>query len=156
MISKQIDKYLGIQPAVINKTVNVFVKEDGGLKETEFKSKRKRGDCVVRAITIALGKQYEEVFNSLCDLSKQTGFFPNHDETYGLYLKQNGWIYNKPQRSGRGLKSLERFNSKGITAIVKVRNHLVCVSDGKIYDSWDCKFYAANSYWTKESELNNE
>ena len=140
-----------IESVLFNKTVNVFVKSDGGLKETKFKSKRKRGDCVVRAITIGLKKPYEEVWESLCDLSKQTGWFPNNDETYGLYLNQNGWVKNKPQRTGRSLKSLENFNSEGITAIVSTRNHLVCVSDGKIYDTWDCKFYCANSYYTKDN-----
>jgi len=140
-----------IESALFNKTVNVFVKSDGGLKETKFKSKRKRGDCIVRAITIALNLPYEVVFKSLCDLAKETGFFPNDDETYGLYLKQNGWIKNKPQRVDGGLKTLERFNSEGITAIVNTRSHLVCVSNGKIYDTWDCKFYCANSYYTKDN-----
>jgi len=140
-----------IESALFNKTVNVFVKSDGGLKETKFKSKRKRGDCIIRAITIALNLPYEVVFKSLCDLAKETGFFPNDDETYGLYLKQNGWIKNKPQRVDGGLKTLERFNSEGITAIVNTRSHLVCVSNGKIYDTWDCKFYCANSYYTKDN-----
>ena len=140
-----------IESALFNKTVNVFVKSDGGLKETKFKSKRKRGDCIVRAITIALNLPYEVVFKSLCDLAKETGFFPNDDETYGLYLKRNGWIKNKPQRVDGGLKTLERFNSEGITAIVNTRSHLVCVSNGKIYDTWDCKFYCANSYYTKDN-----
>ena len=66
-----------INPFLINKTANVLVKSDGGLKETKFKSKKKRGDCVVR-------------------------------------------------------------------------NHLVCVSDGKIYDTWDSKYRCANSYFTKQ------
>tara|TARA_R100001244_G_scaffold31222_1_gene30038 strand:- start:301 stop:738 length:438 start_codon:yes stop_codon:yes gene_type:complete len=137
------------QPFLVNKTVNVFVKNDGGLKETKFKSKKRRGDCVVRAITIALNQPYELVFNSLCDLAKETGFLPNDDETFSLYLKNNGWEKHKPQRVGRYLKRLENFNSEGITAIVIVRNHLVCVSDGKIYDTWDCKYRCANSYFTK-------
>ena len=139
------------QPSPINKTI--FVKHDGGLKETDFKSKKKRGDCVVRAITIALSLPYEMVFKGLCDLAKETGFFPNDDETFNLYLEQHGWIKNKPQRGrGGGLKSLENFNSKDITAIVKTRGHLVCISDGTIYDTYDCKFSCAYSYWTKSEE----
>jgi hypothetical protein len=140
----------------MNHTVNVYVKSDGGLKETRFKSKKRRGDCVVRAITIALGKSYEEVFNDLCDLAKETGFFPNSEETFTLYLKKNGWIKNKPQRVGKYLKTLENFNSNDTTAIVNVRNHLVCVSDGKIYDTWDSKYRCANSYYTKKQEEENE
>ena len=141
-----------LQPFLTNETVNVFVKSDGGLKETTFPSKKKRGDCVVRAITIALGKSYEEVFNGLCDLAKETGFFPSHEETWSLYLKNNGWIKNKPQNFDGNLKRLEKFNSRGITAIVKTRLHLVCVSEGKIFDTVDCKYSCANSYWTKEEK----
>ena len=143
-----------LEPFLTNETVNVFIKSDGGLEQTTFPSRKKRGDCVVRAITIALANptyRYEEVFNSLCDLAKETGFFPTHEETWGLYLKNNGWIKNKPQRVNGHLKRLEEFNSRGITAIVKTRLHLVCVSEGKIFDTYDCKFSCANSYWTKEA-----
>ena len=138
-----------LEPFLTNETVNVFVKADGGLKETTFPSKKQRGDCVVRAITIALNLPYEVVFKDLCNLAMETGFFPNDDETYSLYLKQHGWIKNKPQRVNGNLKRLEHFDSRGITAIVSVRNHLVCVSEGKIFDTYDCKFRCAYSYWVK-------
>ena len=146
-----------IEPVLFNKTVNVFVKADGGLEKTTFPSKKKRGDCVVRAIAIALGLPYEAIFKDLCNLAMETGFFPNDDETFGLYLKQHGWVKNKPQRNTYGrLKTLEHFDSKGITAIVKTRSHLVCVSEGKIFDTYDHKFSCANSYWIKkEGEKHN-
>ena len=142
-----------LEPFLTNKTVNVFVKSDGGLEQTTFPSKKKRGDCVVRAISIGLNLPYEVVFKSLCDLAKETGFFPTHEETWGLYLKNNGWVKHKPQRSNGHLKRLEQFSSRGITAIVKTRLHLVCVSEGKIFDTYDCKFSCANSYWTKEETV---
>ena len=144
-----------LEPFLTNETVNVFVKSNGGLKETTFPSKKQRGDCVVRAITIAFGDpiyKYEEIFNGLCDLAKETGFWPNDEETWGLYLEQHGWIKNIPQRVSGNLKRLEEFNSRGITAIVKTRSHLVCVSEGKIFDTSDCKYSCAYSYWTKEEE----
>ena len=141
-----------LQPFFTNETVNVFVKADGGLEQTTFPSKKKRGDCVARAITIALNLPYEVVFKNLCDLAKETGFWPNDEETWGLYLKNNGWEKHKPQRISGNLKRLEQFNSRGITAIVKTRSHLVCVSEGKIFDTFDCKYSCAYSYWTKEEE----
>ena len=135
----------------INKTNNVWKKNDGGLKDSRFKSKKKRGDCVIRAIALATDIPYDKVFDGLCDTAKETGFLPNQDDTYELYLARLGWRKNKPQRSGTGLLPLGMFNSEGKTSIVKVRNHLVTVKDNTILDTWDSKFYSACSYYTKET-----
>ena len=43
---------------------------DGGRKESGYKSK-KSGDCVCRAISIATGKDYQEVYDALNELAEK-------------------------------------------------------------------------------------
>jgi len=130
--------------------MNTWIKTDGGLRASRFKSKAKRADCVVRAISIATQKPYEEVFDELLDLSKQTGFFPNADQTWELYIKNLGWNKNKPQRNQRGdLIRLVKFNSLNKTSIVKTRIHLVTIKHNVIMDAFDNKYSIAYSYYTK-------
>ena len=62
---------------MINQTLNIWKKNDGGLEDSRFKSKRKRGDCVVRAIALATDIPYDQVFDGLCDTAKETGFLPS-------------------------------------------------------------------------------
>ena len=140
-----------MEKMIFNQTKNIWKHNDGGLKESRFKSKRQRGDCVIRSIALATDQPYDQVFDALCDVAKETGFLPNQDETYETYLRRLGWKKHKPQRNfGGSLKRLENFNSEGKTCIVRVRRHLVTIKDNVILDSWDCKFYAACSYYTKE------
>jgi hypothetical protein len=147
-----VDEYADLpEPMLVNKTLNVWEKNDGGLKESRFKSKKKRGDCVIRAIALATDISYDKVFDDLCDVAKETGFLPNQEETFEPYLASLGWRKNKPQRMGRCLVPLEMFNSRGKTSIVRVRRHLVTVKDNLILDTYDTKFYSACSYYTKET-----
>ena len=129
---------------------NAFIRTDGGLKKSRFKGSEKRGDCVVRSFAIALGKPYEEVFDSLCELSKGTGYFSNIKQTYEIYLKRNGWEKKKARRVKGKLIRLRDFNSKDMTAIVETGGHLVCVINGNVYDTGDCRTSLCRDYWTQK------
>jgi len=131
---------------------NKFVKTDGGLKKSRFKSKKKRGDCVVRSIAIALNKSYEEIFDELADISKETGFFHNAPETYERLLAKYNYYKNKPQRypgSSTAVQLLD-FNSKGRTTLVHVYKHLTVIKDNAVNDLWDCRTYTAQCYYQQK------
>tara|TARA_R110000737_G_C14241292_1_gene424834 strand:+ start:91 stop:483 length:393 start_codon:yes stop_codon:yes gene_type:complete len=129
--------------------MNTFIQNDGGYALTNFQ-KRKIGNCVPRAIAIALEKSYLDVWNELMDLAKENGLFPNTERCYSYYLLKYGWHKQKPQRTANGkMRKLKYFNSKNISAIVHTRKHLVCVKNGKILDIWNPSTYKAGSYWIK-------
>jgi hypothetical protein len=128
-----------------------FVYNDGGRKAAGFKGKA--GDCVTRAIAIATGLPYLEVYDKLNGIAKvhertkirkskakersssRTGVYK---DTYSRYLKELGWV--KHSTSGFGEKPI-RFNGDELPAgrlIVKKRKHLVAVIDGVLNDTWDC------------------
>src|SRR6266481_5863049 len=88
-----------------------FVYHDGGRKDAGYKGSA--GDCVVRAITIATEKPYQEVYDTINALAKfertgkrkkgksnaRTGVYK---QTYRKYLESIGWIWTPTMFIGQG------------------------------------------------------
>jgi hypothetical protein len=136
-----------------------FVKDDGGRSEY-FKGDA--GDCVTRAIAIATGIDYKEVYDAMfngIEEFKQTGHSryvkklrrkksgsrgttPRngvHRKIYDKYLKSLGWKWVATMTIGSGCKTHLRADElpKG-RLIVRVSKHIVAVIDGVIHDTYDC------------------
>jgi len=128
-----------------------FVYDDGGRSSVGYKFKGKRTeDCVVRAITIALGLPYEQVFRELMYMGMEYGAYPNWPCVYERYLKAQGWVKNKCPRNASGkLIKLRDWYSAPHRAVVTNSGHLTAIVDGKCRDLWDCTYRPVNSYWTK-------
>lgn len=117
--------------------------------------KNKRiGDCVIRAISTALGRSWEDVYIDLCVDGLMSYELPNSDLLWGEYLKRNGFR--------RGILSCENglcvtvndfceMNPQGVF-IVCPTNHVVAVIDGLFYDTWDCGNEIINYYWERAKE----
>jgi hypothetical protein len=123
-----------------------FIYSDGGRGLAGFKGKT--GDCVTRAIAIATEKPYQEVYDSLNQLSKmekptkgkdsasRTGVFR---KTYEKYLKENGWKWVPCMKIGQGCQvHLRKEELPNGRLIVSVSRHLTAVIDGVIHDNHDC------------------
>lgn len=127
-----------------------FIYNDGG-RSKYFKAKGV-GDCVVRAICNATGKDYKEVYDAINDISKsehtgrrkrgvsnaRNGVYKN---TYKKYIEDVlGWRWISCSGIGKGITKHLNENdmpSKG-TYIVRVSSHLTCVKDGVLIDTFDC------------------
>lgn len=120
-----------------------FNETDGGRICKSFKD-----DCVVRSIAIAMNKPYRDVFDDLMRMGLEIGAYPNHDKVWQKYLKDNGWVKNKPPRNAQG-KYIKLANWTEAPARCVIRNsrHLTCVVDGTVHDTWDCRYRPVNSYW---------
>ena len=108
------------------------------------------GDCVTRAIAIATGVDYLEVYNALNNLAKserkgkrkkkisnsRTGVYK---QTADKYLKSLGWKWHACMSIGSGctthLRASELPNGRIICSLTK---HFTCVIDGVINDTYDC------------------
>lgn len=125
-----------------------FVYNDGG-RSNYFKTTNV-GDCVVRAICNATGKDYKEVYDAINLLSKsekitkrktgksssRNGVYKN---TYTKYLESIGWKWFPCMSIGSGCTTHLRSNElPSGTLIVSVSKHLTCVKDGVLYDTYDC------------------
>lgn len=123
-----------------------YIEHDGG--RSEYYKLSKSGDCAIRALAIGTDTDYKQVWQELCDMSKQSGFFMNEKPVWSRYLKERGFTEHKLPKP---YKSVDRLNLKD--AIVYVRagygTHLTAVVNGNLCDTWDCRDRLAYSYWTR-------
>jgi hypothetical protein len=127
-----------------------YVYDDGGRLAAGYSGDT--GDCVCRAISIATGKKYQEVYDALHEhASKErpgskrrkgkrshprTGVFK---VTRNRYLKSLGWQWYPTMNIGTGCTVHLRdgeLPDKG-RLLVSVSRHLVAVIDGVIHDTHD-------------------
>jgi len=111
------------------------------------------GDCVTRAIAIATGRDYLEVYNALNKMAKResvkrhrghkrsqsrNGVFK---ETWKRYLRDSGWVRVSTCEFG-STKSKVKFVDGALpekgTYIVQLSKHLTTLVDGVINDTYDC------------------
>lgn len=110
------------------------------------------GDCVIRALTKATGKEWATVFDELVPIARELQCMPNSKASYQRYLIENGFTYQGiSNKKGSKRPTVDRFakdHPKGVYVLV-VANHLVAVVDGIYYDTWDSGFKSLYGYWVK-------
>lgn len=126
---------------------------------------RLTGDCVTRAICMALGKSYETVYRELLEMCLKTGYSLASAECYSRYLETQGWKKMKQPRKFDNTKYTGKEwcekvqddidwteNGKQLEQIVAHigGNHIVAIIDGKVYDTWDSTDGCIGNYWIKE------
>jgi hypothetical protein len=124
-----------------------FQQNDGGRAAAGFKGKT--GDCVTRAITLATGIPYKEVYEAINQLaraerkgSRKSGVSSARNGvyrfTYERYLKSLGWRWTPTMKVGQGCKThLRAEELPAGRLVVIVSRHLTAVIDGVIYDTHD-------------------
>ena len=115
-----------------------FVYNDGG-RSKYFKAQNV-GDCAVRAIAIAMKKDYLEVYKDLKKLNKgdscRNGTPKN---VWKKYMESNGWRWIPCMTIGSGCQvHLDENELPKGRLVVSVSKHLVCVENGVVYDTYDC------------------
>lgn len=118
---------------------------DGGRSE-HFKGETR--DCVTRAITIATGRPYIEVYNAINELAKterprgkkkrshaRTGV---HKSTIRRYMASIGWTWVPTMQIGQGcMVHLRADELPAGNLVVSVSKHETAVIDGIIQDIYD-------------------
>ena len=121
-----------------------FTYDDGGRAAAGYK--RMTGDCVVRAISIAAQRPYQEVYDEIgiaCQKERRskrrsrkshprTGV---HKATIKRYLEEHGWSWVPTMAIGSGAKVHLRANElPGGRIIVSLSKHVAAVIDGMVHD----------------------
>lgn len=111
--------------------------------------KRKVSDCVIRAIAKAEGKTWLEVFDNLVSIARKEFCIPNESRAYDIYLSNYQTIpvmyFNEYQKKMRYTVA-DICTWKG-TYVVSGANHVTCVIDGVIHDTWDTSKRSAYKIW---------
>lgn len=124
-----------------------FIFNDGGRAKAGFKGSA--GDCVCRAIAIATGRPYKEIYNLINEYAKKernSKRFKKSSARDGVrratakkILESMGWTWVPTMRVGQGCKVHLKANElpEG-RLIVNLSKHFTAVIDGVINDTYDC------------------
>lgn len=97
------------------------------------------GDCAVRAVSAALGVDWETAYDLIASAGYDMGDMPSSDSVWGAVLRQNGF-YRKaiPNTCPECYTAAEfaRDNPRG-TFVLGFGGHVATIRDGVLYDSWD-------------------
>ncbi len=118
----------------------------------------KTDDCVIRAITAGTGSSWNEVVSDLSQYMLKYGYMMNTPETYGIYLKDKGWVKHKaPTKTKGNSMTVGEFAKtfKGHAIVHVDDNHVTYIADGKIWDLWNPSEHVAGEYWVPKNELKN-
>jgi len=134
-----------------------FKQSHGGRENhTSVKFKKDRtNDCAIRAIAHACDLPYVTVRDSLFDLAKEMWRMPNDNEVIERWMIKTFDIKrNSPlTHHGRKKYKIGNFPLEGIF-IIRSSNHVTCIKDGVLMDTWDCRDWKAQSYYTIENGKN--
>lgn len=115
-------------------------------------------DCVIRALSIALDKTWDTVFLELNQLAFEKKIVFGDERVYSIYLANNGWFKQKQPThdNGKKYKICEFLESFHGTAVIHAGNcHMSFVSEGHLYDIFNCEDRIIGCYWVKSCSERN-
>ena len=110
------------------------------------------GDCVIRAISRALGKSWEETYLDLCLQGYHMADWGSSNPVWDAYLRNHGFVRKSLPNTCPDCYTIQDFvneHEKGIY-IVATGTHVVTIIDGTIFDSWDSSQEIPTYYYQKE------
>ena len=108
------------------------------------------GDCVVRAISKALGLHWEDAYIALVTEGYKHHDMPSSNYVWGMLLYDHGFDRRMPACSRCfTVEEFTRENPEGIF-VIATDSHVVTAIDGDYFDSWDSGDKIVNYFWHKE------
>jgi len=110
------------------------------------------GDCVIRALCKALDKPWAAVYTELCVYGMAAADMPSANAVWGAYLRAQGYRRYIIPDTCPDCYTISNFaadHPDGVY-IVGTGSHVVTVSDGVIFDSWDSSNEIPIFYFKKE------
>lgn len=103
-------------------------------------------DCVTRAISLALDKDYYDVKNDLCLVGQ---LFKCEKLCVCCYKYLLDYVYGLQRIEsfqGMTIEEFIKYNPYG-TYIIRVDSHLTSCIDSVLYDLWDCRNEIVDIVW---------
>lgn len=110
------------------------------------------GDCAVRALTKALGVDWETAFATLARNAFNMADMPSSNGVIAATLRQNGFSRETIPNTCPDCYTVGQFadDHPNGTYVVGTGNHLVTISDGWIWDAWDSSGEVPIYYWEEK------
>lgn len=115
----------------------------------------KVGDCSVRAISKALGVDWETAYTMLCLEGFTLSDMPNSNAVINSLLMSKGFEREIIPNTCPNCYTIGDFanDHPNGTYVVGTGDHIVCITDGgKIWDTWDSSSEIPIYYYTKRGK----
>ena len=112
---------------------------------------KKTGDCVVRALSLALSRDYFDVYRELFEISIASGYIVNDKHVEEKFMARHGFVKHKQPKKISGKKYLIAeidMLCRDRVIVISCAHHLTVVIDGTLIDSWDCRGKCISNYYT--------
>ena len=113
--------------------------------------RRKVGDCIIRAITKATNKTWDQIYWDLADLGFEMCAMPSENEVWHEYLHRIGfkkYIIPDTCPACYTVKDFVRDHPQG-TFILGTGTHVICVQSNCYFDLWDSGDEVPIFYWRR-------
>lgn len=115
---------------------------------------RRVGDCAIRAVSLALNKDWESTYMLIAVNGLQMGDMPSSNSVWGSVLRQAGFVRENLPNTCPDCYTVRDFceeHPKG-TYVLGLNGHVVTVKDGNWYDIWDSGDETVLFYWHRKEE----
>ena len=115
---------------------------------------RNVGDCAVRAVSVALGIDWETAYALMALNGYLMGDMPSSNAVWGAVLRQHGFYRQAVPDTCPDCYTIGQFaddHPEGVY-VVGTGNHVVTVRDGVVYDSWDSRTEIPQYYWSRKED----
>lgn len=113
---------------------------------------RRVGDCAVRAVSVALGMDWETAYALITAAGFAMGDMPSSNSVWGAVLRQHGFSrMNLPDECPDCYTAADfvRDHPHG-TYVLGFGNHVATVRDGVIYDAWNSSNEIPQYVWYRK------
>jgi hypothetical protein len=104
------------------------------------------GDCVIRAISLALDIDYYKVIDLLYKNSNFFNCVMLVRDCYGMFLNK---YYPRIKSNNKTVEEVAN-DFKNNILIIRIEGHLTCSIYGTIYDIWDTSNEEVDLFWVVE------
>lgn len=112
---------------------------------------RNVGDCAVRAVSVALGVDWETAYAMIVSDGFLMGDMPSSNAVWGAVLRQHGYTRHAVESNCEDCYTAADFardHPRG-TYVLGFGNHVATLKNGVLYDSWDSSKEIPQYYWRK-------
>lgn len=114
----------------------------------------KVGDCVVRALSKALGQDWEQTYIDLCVEGCLRCDMPSANAVWGAYLRRKGFEREIIPNTCPDCYTVEDFciDHPHGTYILALDGHVVSVVDGQYFDTWQSGHEIPIYFWCRKDD----
>lgn len=110
------------------------------------------GDCTVRAVSLALGLDWETAYIKLCVHGYMLRDMPSADHVWWDFLETNGFRRHGIPSDCPACSTVREFcraHPAGVY-VIATEKHVLTAIDGDFYDTWDSGDEIVLQYWTED------